>query len=295
MTALDYSTQSPMSDPGRHAARFDTLPDHPAELAAIVAGWGIHDFVAKPFYGLDVPPQRNGEIHIRPVEALLDRLLAMDARPLGEPRANEDRLLIRCRHFAQLHVAVLRAKGVPARMRGGFSAYLNPPHFEDHWVTEYWNAGEDRWVLVDPQIDAVWRSKLGARDDPADLARDRFVVSADAWAMVRAGADPKHFGIGSDLRGLWFVASSLIRDLASLNKVELLPWDVWGAQPPPDAGEADIDMALFDRIAALTADPVAPCEAWAALYEGDTRLKVGGSVFNAITERMESLGVTRGA
>lgn len=284
---IDYTTQSLMSEPGRHRRQLAALPDDPAELAGIIAGWGIHDFVARPFYGIAIPADRAGEIHIRPAEALLDRLLSLDARALAEERAFDRRLLIRCRHFALLHVAALRAKGIAARMRVGFSAYLNPPHFEDHWITEYWNTDKKRWVLVDPQIDAVWRERLTGGDDPTDLARDRFVVAADAWAMVRDGADPRRFGIGPELRGLWFVASSLIRDLAALNKVELLPWDVWGAQPAPDVTEADIDMALFDAIAAATADPNGAPETWAALYDGDPRLEAGATVFNAILMRME--------
>jgi hypothetical protein len=31
------------------------------------------------------------------------------------------------------------------------------------------------------------------------------------------------------------MAASVIRDLAALNKVETLPWDVWGAMPQPGA------------------------------------------------------------
>ena len=34
--------------------------------------------------------------------------------------------------------------------------------------------------------------------------------------------------------GYWFIAGNLVRDLAALNKVELLPWDDWGAMVGPD-------------------------------------------------------------
>jgi hypothetical protein len=54
----------------------------------------------------------------------------------------------------------IKDEGIPARARCGFGAYFNPPYFEDHWVCEYWNADEERWILVDPQFDEVWREKL---------------------------------------------------------------------------------------------------------------------------------------
>jgi hypothetical protein len=295
--AIDYATQSPMSDPGRHSRFLEALPSDPGELAGIVSGWGVHDFVAEPFYGCKVPEARAGEIHIRPVEALLDRLLELDGRPLDEPRPAGKRLAIRCRHFALLHVATLRAKGVPARMRGGFAAYFNPPNFEDHWITEYWNADQERWVLADPQLDQVWVEKLGDRVDPLDVKRDRFIMSADAWKMCRSGeADPQRFGISvGDLHGLWFVASSLVRDLAALNKIEMLPWDVWGAQPQPGAAISQADIALFDRIAEVTGDPNASPEDFTMLYESDPRLRVGAQVFNAISMRMEPVAVREAA
>jgi hypothetical protein len=88
-------------------------------------------------------------------------------------------------------------------------------------------------VLVDAQFDEVWRNKLSIEHDILDVPRDRFLVAADAWTQCRAGnADPGKFGIGFvHMHGLWYIAENLVRDLAALNKIEPLPWDVWGAQP----------------------------------------------------------------
>jgi hypothetical protein len=46
---------------------------------------------------------------------------------------------------------------------------------------------------------------------------------------------------------LWFVAGSLVRDVAARNKVELLPWDAWGAQPQPDETLDDDQLAFLRR------------------------------------------------
>jgi len=37
--------------------------------------------------------------------------------------------------------------------------------------------------------------------------------------------------------------------LAALNKMEMLPWDVWGAQPQPDESLDEERLAFFDRLA----------------------------------------------
>src|SRR4051812_24355199 len=57
-------------------------------------------------------------------------------------------------------------------------------------------------------------------------------------------------------------------DLAALNKVEMLPWDVWGlgwepGTPPPD------DLTPFDEAAALTVDVDARFDKLRDRYERD--------------------------
>jgi hypothetical protein len=289
MTVLEYfASHSAISDPGRHAELLRALPDDIEAIAKIVQGLCIHDFVAGPMYGFDVPASRAGEIHTRGAEAMLDCILAIDPRPLGQARPPEKRLVSRCHLFALLFVSTLRSKGIPARVRGGFAAYFNPPRFEDHWVGEYWDARNNRWVLADPQPDAVWMERLHHAFDPLDLSADEFLTSPDAWQRCRRGAaDPGSFGVSAGgLAGLWFVASSLVRDLAGLNKVEMLPWDVWGAQPQLNAKPGDDAIQLFDRVADLTIDPDTNFGAIRSLYR-DERLKVPGEVFNAVAGRPE--------
>jgi hypothetical protein len=60
-------------------------------------------------YGVTIPGERGGEDPIRRVEAMLDRLLAINAQPLTQARRPEDRLVGVCRHFAIVLVAMLRA------------------------------------------------------------------------------------------------------------------------------------------------------------------------------------------
>jgi len=284
-----YSQQGPMTEPGRYNALFDDLPKEPPALAAAVQGLAIYDVVAGEFYGVDVPKARLWELHLRRIDQRIERLLELDSRPLEIARPPERRVLGRCYQFVLFMVSMLRAKGVPARARCGFGAYFNPPKFEDHWLCEFWNAQENRWVLADPQFDRVWLERLKIRHDTMDVPRTLFLTGAEAWRRCRAGeADPELFGISFvDLFGLWFIAGNLVRDLAALNKVEMLPWDLWGAHPRPgERLEAD-RIGFFDEVGRITLDPDATFHELRGRYDGDERLRVPRTVFNGLLDRSE--------
>ena len=224
-------------------------------------------------------------------------LPAPDTNRDGEPRfprSLDKRAIGRCHHFALMTVAVLRAHGISARARCGFGAYFNPPQFEDHWVCEYWDAAERRWVLADTQLDAVWIGKLQIQHDVLDVPRDRFLTAANAWKQCRDGKlDPARFGISFvQLHGLWFVAGSLIRDLASLNKVEMLPWDSWGEQPGPNTTLDGSQLRFFDQIADMTSDVDRSFDALREKYANDDRLRVPQKVFNGLKQRMEPVDLS---
>jgi hypothetical protein len=280
-----------MTSAPRYGGVLDDLRDDVAGLARLIQGLVVYDVVAPGFYGFTVPQERHTEIHIRPMERMLDAIVALDNRSLSLSRPVDKRLAGRCHHFMLLMVGILRRKGVPARMRCGFGSYFNPPHFEDHWICEYWNAMKGRWTLVDVQFDEVWRTKLKINHDILDVPRDRFLVAADAWTQCRGGvADPNKFGIEfAHLRGLWYVAGNLIRDIAALNKVEMLPWDVWGAQPRPNETLDDRQLAFFDHLAELTREPDGCRDELRTLFEMDGRVKVPETVFNALLNRSERI------
>jgi hypothetical protein len=219
-----YATPGTMTSAGKYAAQLEQVPNDVGALVGIVQGLMVHQFVASSFYGVRMGEERNREAHIRPVEKMLDRIFALDDRPLTAARPPERRLVGVCRHFMVLLLAMMRAKGIPARGRCGFGTYFNPGYFEDHVVCEYWSASEGRWALADAQFDEVWLERSGISHDILDVPRDRFVAASDAWAQCRTGkADPARFGIAKGgLRGLWFAAANLIHEVANLNKVELL-------------------------------------------------------------------------
>lgn len=55
--------------------------------------------------------------------------------------------------------------------------------------------------------------------------------------------------------GSWFVAGDIRLDLAALNKVETLLWDIWGTGASSEDEMTDGIRALYDEAAAVTAGP----------------------------------------
>jgi hypothetical protein len=268
-----FAAPGPLTTPGRHAGLLKELPSDVGSLVRIVQGLLIHVFWAER-YGVHLDVARREEVQLRDAASKLARIVELDPRPLAEPRAPDYRLAGNCRDFSVLLVTFLRRQGIPARARCGFARYFLPDHYEDHWVGEYWHEAEQRWVLVDAQLDALQQEKLGIAFDTLDVPRDQFITGGAAWTLCRSGqADPDTFGI-ADMKGLWFVRGNLGRDVAALNKVELLPWDGWGLVDGIDEDPASGDLAALDEMAALSGGDVPEFERVRALYETDPRWRV---------------------
>jgi hypothetical protein len=264
-------------------AALDGLPADVGALARTVQGLLMHEHIAST-YGLALTPAQHAEAQMHGVNGMLARITAKDGRPLTTARPAGERTVGVCRHFTLLHVGMLRRHGIAARARCGFAAYFAQGKFVDHWVTEYWDGAERRWVLVDAQLDDHQRTLFHIDFDPLDVPRDRFLVAGDAWRLCRRGAaDPGDFGI-LDMAGLWFVAGNVIRDVAALNDHVMLPWDVWGGMPK--AG-GDVDIAFFDGLADLFCAPGDDPQTLRSAY-ADPRVAVPDTVFNAVLGRPES-------
>jgi hypothetical protein len=246
-----YAYPGFMTNPGEQADLLVGLPAGIPALCRVVQGCMLHIFWAER-YGVVLPEERKQEVQLRAIPRLLARLRELDDRPLAETRPLENRLVGNCRDFSTMLCALLRHQGVPARARCGFGTYFGPDHYEDHWVCEYWQPEQQRWVMVDSQLDQLQQDTLGITFDPLDMPAGQFLNGGQAWRLCRAGqADPDKFGI-FDMHGPWFVRGNLVRDLASLNKMELLPWDAWGIMDRDFEALPAEDMTLLDRVAGLT-------------------------------------------
>jgi Transglutaminase-like superfamily len=219
----------------------------------------VHALVLQPreASALGLRPQRLAENQLRPVAKIVAALLALNPEPLNRERAPAHRVVGTCRHFALLSCALLRYHGIPARARCGFATYFQAGQGLDHWVTEYWDASSTRWVRVDSEV-------MGGTvlDHPDNLRTGEFLSGGEAWTAYRQGTiDASRFGVyGTGNWGPGEIRGNLVKDLAALNKVEMLPWDVWGRMEDAyhDRAGPAYDQLLDELAAACAADdPVA--------------------------------------
>jgi hypothetical protein len=230
-----YTTQSRMSDARERTPLLEALPRDPRHLVAAVSGLILHRLFVAPL-AVTPPPESVDDVECRTVSRMLDRILARDPSPLDAARPLDRRFIGICRDYALLACSALRHHEIPARLRVGFAAYFTPGFHEDHWVCEH--------------------------------PRDAFLVAGEAWGRARRGTvDPDTCGVSAiGIAGPRFLASSVVRDLATLNKREMLAWDVWGLprRLAPGAPIPEPAATRLDAVAALTAAPDAD---WPALRE----------------------------
>ena len=262
----------------RTSGAMTALPDHPAldeipsdldGVRRVVQGLLLHRDWA-PAYGVVGDAIRLDEQHLRSTIEVLRRAFEISPEPLAVARQPIDRVLCICRHFTLLHTALLRAQGVPARVRCGFSNYFDRSKWYDHWITERWEG--QRWVRDDPQVDEVQSQIVNLDFDPYDQPPGQFLSGSEAWLAARGGdVDADLFGI-FDMWGLPFIAGNVISDFACLNKVELLPWDGWGMMTGPHDPIDDETAAVLDDVAHLAAGD--DFDAIRQRYLSDERLRV---------------------
>ncbi|MBN1994086.1 MAG: transglutaminase domain-containing protein, partial [Anaerolineae bacterium] len=178
---LEYYTQhSIITNPGQHAGLLANLPAGVPNLVRVVQGLLIHPFCVA-LYHVQLSPMQRNELQLRSVAQMLARLHELDPAPLTVPREPAQRLVGNCRDHAVLFAALLRQQGIPARLRVGFARYFPSHKNEDHWITEYWDAEQSRWVLVDPQLDAIQREAFNISFNPLEMRfYDHFYTGGQA-------------------------------------------------------------------------------------------------------------------
>ncbi|NNN30887.1 transglutaminase domain-containing protein [Streptomyces sp. S3(2020)] len=258
-----YAAQSTFSDPGELADAYADLPHDPTELARISRDLLIHR-VEGDLFGHTHPTDRlHNDAESRYVDDILRIVVDRSPAPLTERREPADRFVGVCRDFTLLHCSFLRHVGIPARLRSGFTDYFGTTGFHgDHVVTEYWDEKRG-WLLADAQLtDPALHPAWDVDFDPMDVPRDRFLVAGAAWRAIREdGADERTFGLHRPEEGpFWgerFVAGNIRLDLAALNKVETLLWDVWGEdEGEPGTPLPERSREFYDEVALVVADEI---------------------------------------
>lgn len=256
-----FSKHSLVTNPMPFDLIVNSLPSNVWALCKQVNNILIHKDLALRLRP-DLSNERLDEVNLRYVSAILERArqLHPSGLVLGERDINH-KVIGTCRDYAVLLTSLLRAKGTAARARCGFANYFQTePANVDHWVCEYWDNVSGSWKLADPEL-VMSPLRPGLSFDYTDVPRHHFLTASAAWEMCKDNPSSRQtFGIGP-LRGLWFVMGNVIRDFAALNKIEVLPWDIWGCMTLSDEDIDLNDIRLMDLIARYSADPVT----WASL------------------------------
>lgn len=283
-----YRSHSPFTFLPRHILEAEPSYKSYPELVAIARNLVYHEAYA----GIDklvlpedaISPPRTADSAVRYAEKIITRLRNRRSGSLASGRPKKDRFIGTCRDYAILLCAFLRSQNRAARLRCGFAFYFEPDkNFgDDHWIVEVWDEEQSRWLIADAEIDKSLHYHAAVTVDPLDVPRNQFQVAGTAWKLLRSGkADPSKYGVGAvGITGEWFMACDVIRDLAALNKCELLPFDYWGiAVEIAESQTVNSDQAsVIDSIADVIADDTFDFYAMKRLYEKLDAVRVSNKV-----------------
>lgn len=226
-----YLQYSQFTYPGLYEEYLRTLPSNIRELGLLIRKQLIHRTTldagntgtnADMKYGdmTKVPWWRQAEDdYFNTSVAMVAELFRRGPKGFTKDRKAENKLVLTCRHTTLLVASILKAKGIPTRVRSGYAPYFP---FEkglssDHWINEYWNKKENRWIIID--IDGSFHN---TGIDMYDMPKDAFDYPAVAWLNVRAGkVDGDHFWNAKPATGLKVVGWALFYDLHCLMNNEI--------------------------------------------------------------------------
>lgn len=268
-----YTKQSPITIPGKYGFLYNDLPDDPDSISKIVQGLLISDDLT---FLYDIKPfgEKYKAYHLNKVEDILNLIYKADSKSLILPRMPENRLPVICSNFATVFCSMLRHKKIPARVRSGYATYFTEGKYENHYICEYWDREEKRWIIVDPQLDNLQQKFLNISFNTKDIPKDKFISAGQAWQLCRKGLlNPLKIGMGGnngwESFGWKMLRPGVYSDFIALNKFELQPWEIntiWD-------NEHQLDVIYIDSIAQYTTSDKY-FEKNILLFQSDERLKL---------------------
>lgn len=256
---------------------FDLFPDDISKLCRIIQGLLIHPETLKELYNLNLPKSRINERNIKTIKELLDKAKKLDPSSLIISREPKKRVVAICKHFAMFLCSIFREKGIPARTRCGFATYFQNGWFEDHWVCEYWNLKEKRWVRVDSQIDdiqAVAYHINRKNINFLDLPKGVFFPAGVLWKLYRdgfVGGKVEGFSSERDEFGEWYIRGNMLRDFFALNEIEYL-YSEEDLLMDKNRKLNKNELILLDKIAEYTSKPDINFDKLRELYKNNKNL-----------------------
>lgn len=192
-----YLETSIYTDVGAYKEFVLSLPDDIPSIGMLICGQITHPsmyftepspYLEETYYGkFETYPKhrfRNeDELYITAV-SMIAGILRLDGTGFTKGRDVSKRITVSCRQACVLFSAILKAKGIPCRSRAGFMDFGDTGEsYMEHWVNEYWDFHENRWVLAD--VDGYYEYECRFGYSQFDLPRRKFVTASEAWLGMR--------------------------------------------------------------------------------------------------------------
>lgn len=219
---------------GAYESYFQTLPDEVSRLGHLICSQVIHRVTLREGNDNANAKLQYGDMNRFPwyrmrceddilltASAMTAELFRLDERGFVPNRMTEDKIVVTCRYVSVLMSAILKAKKVPCRSRSGFAPYFQSGKSMDHWINQYWNEKEQRWVTFD--ADGFY-DENGMNLNQYDIPEGRFDYAAEAWLAVRQGRREGEEFIYADGKGtcsLKAISRALFYDFHALMNDEI--------------------------------------------------------------------------
>lgn len=213
---------------------FRSLPDDISVLGRLICSQVIHRVTLKDGNTNANQTLLYGDINRYPwyrmrceddifltAPALTAELFRLDERGFVKDRNLEHKLVVTCRYVSVLMSAILKAKGIPARCRAGFAPYFKEGVSMDHWINQYYNEKENRWITFD--ADGFYEEG-GMPLSQYDIPVHSFDWAAESYLSVRnkeTGGEQYLYADGLGTCSLPALIRYLIYDFHALMNQEL--------------------------------------------------------------------------
>ena len=280
-----YLETSVYTDVGPYRDFVLSLPGDIASIGMLVCDQITHPsmyftkvspYLEENYYGKfsSYPKHRfknEDELYITAV-AMIAGILRLDSAGFTKNRDVTKRITVSCRQASVLFSAILKAKGIPCRSRAGFMDFGDVGEsYMEHWVNEYWDFGESRWVLAD--VDGYYEYEPRFGYSQFDLPRRKFVTASEAWLGLRKGTLHKKLDVFSSdpLEG---ICEYLFMDFHALMNNEIF----YSYQPLYLRGGirnlCEEELGELDELAKLLAEPDENRERIESLWQDNEKFSI---------------------
>ncbi len=280
-----YLETSVYTDVGIYKEFVLLLPDDIPSIGMLVCDQITHPsmyftepspYLEDTYYGkfASYPKHRfknEDELYITAV-SMIAGILRLDKTGFTKNRDVTKRITVSCRQASVLFSAILKAKGIPCRSRAGFMDFGDTGEsYMEHWVNEYWDFKESRWILAD--VDGYYEYEQRFGYSQFDLPRRKFVTASEAWLGLRKNTLNKKLDVFS-LNPLEGVCEYLFMDFHALMNNEIF----YSYQPLylRDGIQTlkESELGELDYLAKLLAEPDKNMEQLEQLLDENEKLSV---------------------